>query len=214
MASFTRYLFPALITTAVLVCGFFWLREEVTTSIYRQKLEAVAEEYAALRDQYNQVVRESAITELEATEDSLSILIRTGDGQIRRIPTPFDPAREIYVDYLVGNGRIWIRRIFDQATPPEKAMVIDPLWDQIEWRTSGPQYGKAIYRSLEPGIWAISVSGNGALDLKRVAESRQELLQASPRVRSYEEIRLSLDREVESIGFADIWAYCTGWMKK
>ena len=214
MIRFTRYLIPTLVTTALVLCGFFWLREEVTSSIYRNKLEAMAEEYAALADRYNQAVRESAITELEVTGDTVTVLIRTDDGAIRRIPTPFDPSREIYVDYLVGNGRIWIRRLFDQSTPPEKAMVIDPLWNVVDWRAGGLSYGKAIYRSLEPGIWSIVVSGNGSLNLERVAESRQDQLQASPAIRSYEEIKLSLDREVQAIGVKDIWAYCTKGLRK
>ena len=211
MIRFTRYLFPALVTAALVLCGFFWLREEVTSAIYRNKLEAMAAEYSTLAEQYNQAVRQSAITELEVTDATLTVLIRTADGTIRRIPTPFDPNREIYVDYLVGDGRIWIRRLFDQSTPPERAMVIDPLWDVVDWRTSGLRFGKAIYRSLEPGIWSIVVSGNGSLSLDRIADSRPDQLQASPAIRSYEEFKLSLDQEVQAIGLKDIWNYCTSW---
>jgi hypothetical protein len=214
MVRYTRYFFPLLVTTALLTGGFFWLKEEVTSSIYRSKLEAMAAEYTALADRYNHAVRQSAITELEVAGDTVTVLIRTTDGRIRRIPTTLDPRHEIYVDYLVDNGRIWIRRIFDQTTPPEKALVIDPVWDVVDWDTSGLEFGKAIYRALQPGIWSIQVSGNGALSLERVAESRPEFLQASPEIRSYEEIKLSLDREVEAIGLKDIWNYCTGWVRE
>ena len=98
MPNFPRYIFPGFLTACVLVSGFFWLREEVTSQIYRNKLEAMAAEYADLADHYNHAVRQSAITELEVTTDSVAVLIRTIDGEIKRIPTPYDPRREIFVD--------------------------------------------------------------------------------------------------------------------
>ena len=127
MLRFSRYVFPVFLTACVVVSGFFWLREEVTSQIYRNKLEAMALEYAELADRYNHAVRQSAITELEVTTDSVAVLIRTIDGEVKRIPTPYDPAEEIFVDYLVGNGRIWIRRIFDESTAPGNGLVIDPV---------------------------------------------------------------------------------------
>ena len=112
MPNFTRYIFPGFLAACVVVSGFFWLREEVTSQIYRNKLESMAAEYAELADRYNHAVRQSAITELEVTVDSVAVLIRTIDGEVKRIATPFNPREEIFVDYLVGNGRIWIRRVF------------------------------------------------------------------------------------------------------
>jgi len=214
MQPLSRYFLPGLLTTLLVVCGFFWLREEVTSRIYRNKLETLAGEYAALADQYNHAVRQSALTELEVTTDSVTVLIRTIDGQIRRIPTPFDPRREIFVDYLVGNGRIWIRRIFDQATPPEKALVVDPVWEAVDWKKAGLNYGKIIYRSLQPGLWSIQVSGNGALTLEPVAETRVEQLVASPEIQTYEEIQIKLDQEVKDIRFRDLWNFCLSGLKR
>lgn len=203
MVRFSRFLFPALISGSLVLLGFLWVKEEVTSSIYRDKLETLAAEYAALSQHYNEAVRRSAITELEVTEDSLNILIRTADGDVRRIQTPFDPRREIYVDYLVGQGRIWIRRIFDESTPPDEALIIDPVWADVAWDTAPVNYGKAIYRSLQPGIWSIQVSGNGALSLERAPQSRVDLLIAAPPVRTFEEIQLELEAEVQSLGPGD-----------
>ncbi len=208
MQRISRFFWPGLLTAGLVVCGFFWLKEEVTSRIYRNKLEVLAGEYAALADQYNHAVRQSAITELEVTADSVAVLIRTIDGEVRRVPTPFNPRKEIFVDYLIGNGRIWIRRIFDQATPPEQALVVDPLWDSVDWKKAGLSYGKIIYRSLDPGLWSIQVSGNGALTLEPVAASTVTRLVASPEVRSYEEIQLELDQSVKDIQFKDMWAFC------
>ena len=210
MRNISRYFFPLFLTTCAVVCGFFWLREEVTSKIYRTKLEAMAAEYADLADRYNHAVRQSAITELEVTASSVTVLIRTMDGEIKRIPTPYDPTEEIYVDYLVGNGRIWIRRVFDDSTPPENGLVIDPVWESVDWKKSDLNFGKAVYRSLEPGIWSIQVSGNGALSLEPAPASRTDLLTTAPPIRSFEEIQLSLDQEVQAIGMKDLWDYCCG----
>lgn len=210
MQRISRYFLPGLLTAGIIVCSFFWLKEEVTSRIYRNKLELLAADYAALADQYNHAVRQSAITELEVTTDSVSILVRTIDGEVRRIATPFNPKKEIFVDYLVGNGRIWIRRVFDQATAPENALVIDPLWDFVDWKGAGLNYGKIIYRSLDPGLWSIQVSGNGALTLEPVDSSTISQLVASPEVRSFEEIRIELDQSVKDIRLADLWHFCLG----
>ncbi len=204
MRRISRFLFPAIWTFLILLGVSLWVREGVVSRIYREKLDALSTDYADLASHYNHAVRQSAITELEVTEDSVEVLIRTVDGQIRRIPTAFDPQSEIYLDYLVGNGRIWIRRVFDASTPPDKALLGDRLWDEVDWPGAGMQYGKAIYRSLEPGIWSIQVSGNGALSLLPVDRSQLQHLEASPQIHSYEEIQTGIDQDIREIGFADI----------
>lgn len=210
MPNFPRYIFPGFLAACVLVSGFFWLREEVTSQIYRNKLEAMAAEYAELADRYNHAVRQSAITELEVTTDTVAVLIRTIDGEVKRIPTPYNPREEIFVDYLVGNGRIWIRRVFDAGTAPQDGLVIDPVWEVVDWADTNLSYGKVVYRALAPGIWSIQVSGNGALSLEPATGSHPEALAAAPEIRSFEEIQLSLDAEVQSISMGDLWDYCCG----
>lgn len=205
MIRFTRAIVPTLLTVAIVLGGYFWMREEITSRIYRDKLDALASQYSALADQYNNAIRQSAITELEVTADSVAILIRTADGSVRRIPTPFRPDNELYVDYIVGNGRIWIRRVFDSSTSPGEAMVIDPVWTEVDWQSPEFSYGKAIYRTLQPGIWSIEVNGSGALTLERVDSSRVAVLQASPEIRTYEEMQIALDTEIRSIGLKDVW---------
>jgi hypothetical protein len=205
MLRFTRAIFPTLLTVAIVLGGYFWMREEITSRIYREKLDVLAGQYSALADQYNTAIRQSAITELEVTDSEIAVLIRTADGMIKRIPTPFDPRQELYVDYLVGNGRIWIRRVFDESTPPGNGLVIDPIWETVDWPSANLSYGKAIYRRLQPGIWSIQVSGNGALSLEKVDSSQAARLQASPEIRSYEEMQIALDAEVKSIGIRDMW---------
>lgn len=208
-----RSLFPATLTVAIVLGGYLWMREEITSRIYREKLDALASQYSELASQYNEAVRKSAITELEVTDDAVAILIRTVDGSVRRVPTPFSPGNELYVDYIVGEGRIWIRRVFDASTPPGDATVIDPQWERVDWEATDFSYGKAIYRNLTPGIWAVEVDGSGSLSLEKIDSSRVAALQASPRIRTYEEIQIALDAEVENIGPRDVWELMLGVFK-
>lgn len=203
MIRIPRYAISTLLSLLFVGLGFMWVREEVTNRIYQEKLDQLAADYVALTTHYNDAVRRSAITELEVTADSLNVLIRTTDGQVQRIHTPYDPNREIYVDFLVGNGRIWIRRVFDDQTPPSEATLIDPVWDEVDWERPDLSYGKAIYRSLKPGLWSIQVSGSGALTLEPVSYSLAERLKTSPEVRSYEEIQISLEEEIKHISLKD-----------
>ena len=209
-----RYFVPGLLFATICVCGYFWVREEVTSRIYRQKIETLAADYSALADQYNHAVRQSAITELEVDEDSVAVLIRTVDGAVKRIETAYDPRKEIFIDYIVGRGRIWIRRVFDQSTPPEAALVIDPVWENVDWDSNEVKFGKVIYRSLSPGIWTIQVSGNGSLNLEPSAAANTDSLVSAPPIQSFEEIKLALDEEVRSITLADIWAFCVSPFSK
>jgi hypothetical protein len=204
MLRIPRQVVPVLLSLLFVGLGFMWVREEVKSRIYREKLDQLATDYAALTVHYNEAVRQSAITELEVTEDSLNILVRTTEGIVQRIPTPYDPRREIYVDFLIGNGRIWIRRVFDDQTPPAEAIIIDPVWDIVDWESPDLSYGKAVYRSLNPGIWSIQVSGNGSLSLEPVPYSLVDRLKNSPEVRSYEEIQIAIEQEIKEITFKDL----------
>ncbi len=208
MQNVTRFFVPGLLSAAICVCGYLWIREEVTSRIYQQKIQSLAADYSALAARYNHAVKQSAITELEVDQNSIAVLIRTIDGTLRRIETPYHPDKEIFIDYIVGNGRIWIRRIFDQATPPESALVIDPVWETVDWSENALKYGKVIYRSLSPGIWSIQVSGNGSLNLEPSVHSKANMLAAAPEVQSYEEIKLAMDQEVRAITLYDLWAFC------
>ena len=89
-------------------------------------------------------------------------------------------------------------------------MVIDPVWEVVDWQDKNLSYGKIVYRSLEPGIWSIPVSGNGALSLEPALVSNVDALAAAPEIRSFEEIQLSLDAEIQSISLEDLWDYCCG----
>ncbi|MCA9310408.1 MAG: hypothetical protein KDA21_04330 [Phycisphaerales bacterium] len=184
--------------------GYRLLRAEVVSDIYRARLDTMAADYAALEDAYNRVVRRTAVTELVVEEGRLDVRVRNAAGEVSRHRTPYDPSGEIYVDYVVIDGRLWIRRIFDASTPPARGYLIDPALACIDWSAEGAAHGKAIYRSLEPGRWVISVSGNGALGLVP-AEGEADDLVAAPEVRDYAELERRLKADADAVGLADVW---------
>jgi hypothetical protein len=108
---------------------------------------------------------------------------------------------------VVNGGRIWIRRVFDQATAPENALVIEPEWALVDWNDPDHAYGKAVYRSLTPGIWSIRVSGNGALSLMPVERTDRPLLTFSPGIRDFDEWRVRMEQQRREIGMADLWTF-------
>jgi len=152
-------------------------------------LDTLGQRYDDLAERYDDAVRRTAVTELVVEEDgSLAVVIRDAAGELKRIETPFDPSAEIYVDYAVLDGRLWIRRVFDSYTPPGSAVVIDPVIGTIDWDQRPTGLGKAVYRSLTPGRWVITVTGNGSLGLARAADGDPVELTPQPAVRPYESV--------------------------
>ena len=102
----------SLLTTLILgICafagleGYRLLRYGIEAEVYRARLEQVAADYEELRAQYNQAVLRTAVTELVVEDGRLSVAIRDVTGELLSFDTPFDPSQEIYVDYVVLDGR-------------------------------------------------------------------------------------------------------------
>jgi hypothetical protein len=184
--------------------AYFMVRANITESVYRQRLEEVAARYENLREQYNDAVRRTAVTELVVTNRRLSVRIRNAAGIIEDIPTDYDPRSEIFVDYAIVDGRLWIRRVFDALTPPSKGLLIDPQLAGINWDAENTDFGKAVYRSLGEGRWVITASGDGSLAL-RPAEDDLVTLETPPTLGSFEEMNEQLEGEIANISPADIW---------
>jgi len=167
-------------------------RDEATqarleTEQAEREVRAAREEYAQLEDEYNAAVKRTAVTELLVEDGKLSVLVRTVQGVEKCIPTPFDPSREIYVDFVVLDGRLWVRRIFDDRTPPQDALVIEPMIKDIDWTQHASEVGKAVYRSLDEGRWVITVTGSGSLGLARVEQDEVIELRTTPAVKQFDE---------------------------
>ena len=73
-------------------------------NVYRARLAELSADYQLLRGRYGSLIRETAVTELVVEDGALAVSIRTAEGELRRIETPYDPTAEIYVDYVVRGG--------------------------------------------------------------------------------------------------------------
>lgn len=189
----TKVLAAGSVTAGIAIVGAFsvqLLRSDITAAAYRERLDQVASDYAQLRDRYNDAVRDSAVTELLVQDNRVSIIVRDADGVRRTIETPFASGSEIYVDFVVLDSKLWIRRVFDADTPPSGGVLVDPEID-VDWAAPTVRYGKAVYRSLDEGRWVVAVTGNGSLGLERADDSMDIELAYAPEVTDFDEASLT-----------------------
>jgi len=182
------------------ITGYQLLRSGIEAEVYRARLEEVAGDYAQLRQQYNEAVQRTAVTELVVEDGSLRVAVRTAAGEVRSFDTPYDPAREIYVDYAVLDGRLWIRRVFDEDTPPGQGLLIDPGLAHVDWSADPESHGKAAYRALAEGRWVVSVTGDGSLGLAPSPAGERPELAPPPPVRRYEPVEGEVDDALRAVG--------------
>jgi len=192
-----------------LLFGYQLVRGGIVEDVYKDRLREVSGEYRALRSQYNEAVRRTAVTELVVESGELSVRVRSAAGVERVIETPYDPAGEIYVDYVVLDGRVWMRRVFDSNTPPSQGTLIDPALSEIDWDDENASYGKTVYRSLAEGRWVISVSGDGSLGIGPGGEAPTEL-GSPPEIGKYDEIEQDLEENVSGIGLSEVFKRLVG----
>lgn len=189
---------------AVGFVGYRLAASQVEARIYRDRLAGLSEEYETLRAMYNQAVRKTAVTELLVKDGRLSLAIRTVEGVDRVIETPFDPSREIYCDYVLLDGRLWIRRVYDAQTPPREGLLIDNNLEQVNWNAPGARYGNAVYRSLSEGRWVVTVTGDGSLGLAKANPRTELTLSGPPPVRDYDEMRKQLRDSLADVSAWDV----------
>lgn len=188
--------------------GYRFVRADLAAHVYRERLEALAQDYETLRTSYNDAVRRTAVSEMIVKEGKLSVRIVNDAGVVREVPTPYDPSGEIFVDFIVVDQRLWIRRVFDARTRPDEAVVIDPEFADVDWDSPQTAYGKAVYRRLGEGRWVVKVSGDGSLSLGR-AEGDARLASA-PRLKDYKQAEAEAKARAEAIGLREVWAWLTG----
>ncbi|MAY74624.1 MAG: hypothetical protein CMJ31_07950 [Phycisphaerae bacterium] len=213
MASFASVLFGrALPAVAILAAsgvaamfGLELIRSRTEAAVYRERVETLTSDYEQLRSRFNDAAKRTAVTELVVENGDLSVVVRTDVGAIRRIETPYDPSREIYVDFALVEGRVWIRRVFDANTPPMFATLIDPDLETIDWEDEGARFGQAVYRSLGEGRWVVTVSGSGALQLARAPGDAPTALAPPPEVVPFDEIEAEARREASGVTWRDFF---------
>lgn len=192
------------LTLLATLAGYRFVRADVEAAVYRERLAALAGEYESLRSQFNDAVRRAAVTELLVKGDSLSVRVRTPAGALREIPTALDPTREVFIDYVVKDGRVLIRRLFDDRTPPERGLVVDPELIQVDWDDPALERGQTVYRRFSEGRWVVTVSGSGAMGLRRVGEVDDIELVAAPKVRDFEELDQQTRDELRALSAGDV----------
>ena len=175
------------------------LEASLAAEVYRERLGELAADYEQLRGRYNEAVRRTAVTELLVEDGELTVVIRTADGELQALASSLDPSKEIYVDYVVHDGRLWIRRLFDEDTPPGQGMLIDPRFLSVDWEVSGNNHGKAAYRSLGEGRWVVDVTGDGSLGLARREPEERVRLEPPPPVRRYDPIGTAVEDALGAI---------------
>lgn len=183
--------------------GYQVLRNRVAAQVYEERLVELNAEYGELADQYNQAVTRTAVTELEVEDNAVYVTVRTADGQIDRQAVDVNPANDIYVDYVVKQGRLLIRRVFDSTRAPDQAGAIDSALLNIDWNDSSVSHGQAIYRKLTPGRWIVAVSGSGALTLAKVNPADEVELMKAPQVDAFDPVE-ETEKEIEKIGPTDV----------
>ncbi len=191
--------------------AFVLVRAQVAAAVYERRLQVLVDDYSRLRENYNAAVRKTAITELLVRDGTLSVRVRTAVGVLRQIDTPYSPEHEIYVDYIVVDGRLWIRRVFDSRTAPDQGTVIDPEREVIDWSDQAVDHGKAVYRKLDEGCWVITVTGSGALGLaKSPARLDDRLLAPPPPVGEFAEALDEARRAADGVGLGEVLAHLFG----
>lgn len=193
----------ALVLGAAGYSAYHLVRSQIAGEVYRQRLVALHDDYENLRHRYNEAVRKTAVTELLVRDGKVSVVVRDAAGEIATIETPFDPTNEIYVDYVVVDGRLWIRRVFDDLTPPSEGVLVDPALGNVDWDAAGAVHGKAAYRTLSEGRWIVTVTGDGSLGLAKCDECGPIELAAAPKVREYAPVEEAA-AAVEAIGPTDV----------
>lgn len=193
--------------------GYQWAKATVAQDIYRDRLTSLQSDYQQLAEQYNQAITPRPVTELLVEDGTVCVVVRRGDGELVRVPTTFNAWEdELFVDYALVDGRLLIRRVFDEHTAArsEQAVVIDPELVEVDWEDPTIPFGKAIYRSrMADGRWIISVTGDGSLGLKQIAEDSQITLAKQPEIKEFEPVDERADEAVGQIGVGDVWKYLT-----
>ncbi|MEM9064835.1 MAG: hypothetical protein AAGB51_05035 [Planctomycetota bacterium] len=185
--------------------GYQYLEARESADIYRDRLTELNESYEDLRRLYNTAVERQAVTELLVRDDTITVLVRNPGGVVEEIATPYDPRGEVYVDYVVADGRLLIRRVFDELTPPASGTVIDPAVEFVDWADPRMLQGQAVYRQLDEGRWIITVTGNGSLGLVRAGDAGDvgELV-SEPEIADFSSLPEEADAEVERIRVGEL----------
>lgn len=190
--------------------GLRFAKADAAAQVYQDRLRDLSGEYETLRAQYNSAVRRTAVTELVVKNRRVTVHVRTMEGTSETIETACDADKEIYVDFALIDGRLWIRRVFDADTAPRNATVINPKLVDVDWESEGALVGQAVYRVLGEGRWVVRAAGDGALGLARIDDDAVINLSSPPEIGSFEEVQSAVDEEIEKVGWREVLSAVIG----
>ena len=197
-------------TAVVAMVGLRFAKADAANAVYKSRLQDLSSEYETLRTHYNSAVRQTAVTELVVRDRSVTVQVRTIEGTVETIETDANADKEIYVDFALIEGRLWIRRVFHADTPPSQATLINPKLAQIDWDQENALVGQAVYRQLGEGRWVVNTSGDGALALTRVPEDQIVNLAPPPEIGNFDEIQSEVSEEIDKVSWRDVFAAVLG----
>ena len=176
----------------------------MAADVYLERYTQLNDEHNDLIEQYNQAVTRTAVTELVVADGGVTVNVRTADGLTEPHPVNADPTHPIYVDYVVKDGRLLIRRVFDSKSAPDDAGVIDSKLLNIDWNDPAVRHGQAIYRQLTDGRWIVTVSGDGSLALAKVEDDADVQLLPAPEVGEFDPID-EINQDIQRISPGDVF---------
>jgi len=197
-------------TAVVAMVGLRFAKADAANAVYKSRLQDLSSEYETLRTHYNSAVRQTAVTELVVRDRSVTVQVRTIEGTVETIETDANADKEIYVDFALIEGRLWIRRVFDADTPPSKATLINPKLAHVDWNKENALVGQAVYRQLGEGRWVVNTSGDGALALTQVPEDQIVNLAPPPEIGDFDEIQSEVSEEIDKVTWRDVFAAVLG----
>jgi len=207
MRFFFRTIFWAGILALVAIAGlagYGVVRSHVSDEVLRGRLATLADDYELLHERYESVIARTAVTELRVAEGRLAVVVRGVEGDVREIETPYDPAKEIYVDYAVVDGRLFVRRVFAEDVPPREGVLVDPSLLAIDWDEARAAHGKAAYRTLAEGRWIVTVTGGGSLGLAPAPDAPVPL-SPPPTLRRFEPLEVDVQAHLAELRPAEVW---------
>ena len=164
-----------------------WGKAAVARDAYRVRLADLETKHNQLVNDYNLAIRRSAVCEVLQKGGKLTVRVRTDDGQTEEIPLAFDPVHEIHFDFVCLDGRLHMRRVYDDQTAPAAGTLIQSKLAQVDWSAHADDRGLVLYRPLvEEGRYALKVSGNGALTLEKMDDQEISRLEQAPKLRRFE----------------------------
>lgn len=97
-----------------------------------------------------------------------------------------------------------MRRIYDDRTAPEKALVIDAELASVDWDDPSFARGQTAYRRFEEGRWVVGVTGAGAFALRRVGPVDDVELVNAPAIRDFNEMDQQARAEVDALSMGQV----------